>query len=120
MSVEAMPTPLGRNRQDSNDGNLVSSVMMTKDWGVSLACPGFTDIGDQEEAGFIQEAPMGPKSSGFFLKLAKYDFSTDGWPLRLAPEPESPASDSSSRDHSEGSSRRLLPCNAFHIGSELP
>jgi hypothetical protein len=65
--VERQASPLRRHRQRIDGGNPVLFVEVIEDRGLPSRSPCTTDIGNEQEARFIDEDQMGPKSFGFFL-----------------------------------------------------
>ncbi len=56
-----------RHRQGIDGGNSALFVEVIEDRSFSFRSPGATDIGNEQEARFINENQMGPKSFGLFL-----------------------------------------------------
>ena len=57
-----------RTDGDSRDGrDLVPPIAMAKDWSAAAGCPGFDDIRDQEESGFVGKHEVGAQPRSVFF-----------------------------------------------------
>ncbi len=94
MEVKVKPKPLSQWRDsDGGDGrNPIPLVAVSEDGGMADRRPGLADVRNEEEAAFVEECEMGPKSLGFFLSSATDASSSVGWPARLSVWPGAPAS----------------------------
>ena len=59
--------PFRRNRQCTDGGNPILFIQIAENRSVPFRSPGTTDIRNEQEARFIDEHQMGPKSFGVFL-----------------------------------------------------
>lgn len=79
-----------------DDGYAIPSIAVFEQRGLSDRRPGLADVRDEEEAAFVEEDEMGPKSLGFFLSAATRVSSSARWRARPVAAPAAPASDTSS------------------------
>ena len=57
-----------RTDGDSRDGrDLVPPIAMANDWSAAAGCPGFDDIRDQEESGFVGKHEVGAQPRSVFF-----------------------------------------------------
>ena len=95
-NIERQMLSFGRNR-DCGDGRDFRPVARhAHDRRLPSGRPGFSDIGNQKEAAFVEKDKRCAKPLSVFLYAATPAVSTVGWLSRLSPELVSPASDSSS------------------------
>ena len=79
-----------------DDGDAIPSIAVFEQRGLSDRRPGLADVRDEEEAAFVEEDEMGPKSLGCFLSAAARVSSSARWRSRPVAAPAAPASDTSS------------------------
>ena len=79
-----------------DDGDAIPSIAVFEQRGLSDRRPRLADVRDEEEAAFVEEDEMGPKSLGFFLSAATRVSSSARWRARPVAAPAAPASDTSS------------------------
>jgi len=101
--IKRQAFPFRRHRQGIDGGNPVLFVEVIKNGSFPFRSPGATDIGNEQEARFIHENQMGPKSFGFFLYGATGKPSTAQFLSRSFVEPGARVSGNSSPSP-EGSS----------------
>ena len=70
IEVQAETTAPRRHGERRDDGDLVASVAVPKERGVPDRRPGLADVGDEEEAAFIDERQMSATARGAFLSGA--------------------------------------------------
>jgi len=94
VETEVKSKPLAR--RGDGDGrdcrNSLPAVAVPNDRGVANRRPSLAHVRDEEEAAFVEEDEMGPKSSGFFLTPATPASSSVRWLARFSAWPGAPAS----------------------------
>ena len=86
---------LGRNRENCDRGNPISSVEMMQDRCVSSRCPRSAHMGNEQKAAFIEKCQVGAIREGFFLSPATVSSSSALFPSRFFPVHDVPASGNS-------------------------
>jgi hypothetical protein len=84
IKVQPEPTALWSHGERRDDGHPVPSVAMPNVRGVPDGRPRLADIGNEQEAAFIEEGEMGVPARGVFLTAAIRPASTWRWPPRRA------------------------------------
>lgn len=86
VKTEVKSKPLVRRGDgDGRDSsNALPAVAVSEDRGVADRRPSLAHVRDEEEAAFVEEDEMGPKSSGFFLTPATPASSNVRWLARLS------------------------------------
>ena len=117
VEAEVKSKPLARRGDgDGGDGrNSLPAVAVSKDRGTADRRPGLAHVRNEEEAAFVEEYEMGPKSLGFFLTPATPASSSVRWLARFSAWPGAPASATSilnpsslaTHDHSDRESRNV-------------
>ena len=75
VKVEAHAVPLRAHRDRRDRGDLVASIPVPDDGGLTAGRPGPSDIGDQEEAALVGEDQMGLQALRvFFIVVQRYRF----------------------------------------------
>lgn len=94
METKVKSKPLSRwgDRNGGDGRNPIPLVAVSEDGGTADRRPGLADVRNEEEAAFVEEYQMGPKSLGFFLSSATDASSSVGGPARLSVWPGAPAS----------------------------
>lgn len=90
--IEAKSYPAGRDGDSGDGGDPITPVAVSEDRGLSDRCPGLANVRNEEEAAFVEEGEMGPKSLGFFLYAATWISSTGRSLPRLFAWPDVPVS----------------------------
>lgn len=85
-----------RNCDGRNRRHLVALVTMAMNRRLPSRRPGPSNVGDEQEAAFVEEDQMGAATLGVFLYVANPRISTAGWPSRPAARRVVPAFDNSS------------------------
>jgi len=105
--IEPQALAAGRNRKTPDDRDLVPAVAVPQYRSLPHGGPGLTNVGDEQEAAFVEKRQVGPESLGFFLCAAKYNASKTQSPCRFSGWPGVPASGNSTGTVSAAISRRL-------------
>jgi len=94
VETEVKSKPLAqRGDGDGGDGrNSLPAVAVPEDRCTADRRPGLAHVRNEEEASFVEEYEMGPKSLGFFLTPATPASSSLRWLARFSAWPDAPAS----------------------------
>jgi len=111
IEVQAETMAPRRHGERRDDGDLVASVAVPKERGVPDRRPGLADVGDEEEAAFIDERQMSAAARGVFLSGAIRSVSTGRSPSRRARARAVPASASSTRGRDATAPTRRPGCS---------
>ncbi len=97
LKIEGQPSSSGRHGQSTDRRDPVLLVEIVNERRFPFGGPGAGHVGDEQEARFIEEDQMGPKSFGVFLYAASGTASNAQSLLRPVAGPDAPVSDSSIR-----------------------
>lgn len=93
--IEPQALAVGRNRKSPDDRNLVPAVAVPQYRSLPHGGPGLTNVGNEQEAAFVEKRQVGPESSSFFLYVARYNVSKTQSPCRFSGWPGVPVSGNS-------------------------
>ena len=93
--VEAQSLSFGRDGECADCRKPLACLTMTQDGRFSLWGPGFTQVGNEQKAAFVEENQMGAKLSGVFLYVAIPTSSSGRCNPRFAEWPDALVSGSS-------------------------
>jgi hypothetical protein len=65
--LEIQPLPFRADRDSGNHRNLIPPIDMTMNRSLPHGCPGFDDVGNEEESALIDEHYVGAQPSSFFF-----------------------------------------------------
>lgn len=104
--IESQVLTVGRDCKTPDNRDLVPAVTVPQYRSLPHGGPGLTDVGDEQEAAFVEKCQVGLEPSGFFLYVARYNVSNEQSPCRFFGWLGAPASEGSNEALSEASSKR--------------